>query len=207
MAGVHNERSAYKVVVIGDMGVGKTCIAIRFVTDEFTTQEPTVGAAYLTQSVLIGRLPVKLQIWDTAGQERFNGIVSLYYRSARAAIIVYDITDRKSFDKAKDWVQKVQEEVHEGIVMTLVGNKADLEELRVIRKEEGQALAESFGIGFLETSAKSGEGVPELFVDTARRLVEDDQRRNVKPKKRGISLTMRGSGAPGEKTGCCLKFS
>ncbi|XP_055354383.1 uncharacterized protein LOC129600025 [Paramacrobiotus metropolitanus] len=186
------------------MGVGKTCITLRFVTDEFSTVGTTMGVAFLSQSVLIGHTPVKLEIWDTAGQERFNAFVPLYYRSARAAIIVYDITDRESFEKAADWVRKVQEESGDGICMTLVGNKTDLEELRVVSSEEGHTLAESFAVNFTETSAKSGQSVSELFVEMARRLVDEDRQRET---KRGKSLSLNGDSSAIGKGVCCSYFS
>ena len=118
---------AVKVVLIGDSGVGKSCICNRFITGQFGDVEATIGAAFLTQIIEVdGRLS-KLQIWDTAGQERYRSLVSMYYRGTKAAIIVYDISDKSTFEGAKTWAQEIKEKGEGNVVVVLCGNKTDLE--------------------------------------------------------------------------------
>ncbi|OQV11854.1 putative Ras-related protein Rab-5B [Hypsibius exemplaris] len=162
---------SYKVVVLGDGTVGKTSISLRFVRDTFNHEHiQTIGAAYMTQTIVLGGSATKLEIWDTAGQEIYHNIVPLYYRNARAALIVYDVTNRGSFGKASFWLNKIKEEVLGPLVLILVGNKIDLTTSRRVTTEEGEALAQSFGIPFMEVSAKASTNVTELFVKVAQLL-------------------------------------
>jgi len=123
----------FKLVLLGDTAVGKSCLVVRFVRDEFFEfQEPTIGAAFLTQSVATGAATVKFEIWDTAGQERYRSLAPMYYRGAAAAIVVYDITNKDSFNGAKSWVKELQRRGDPNAVIALAGNKADLQSKRKI---------------------------------------------------------------------------
>lgn len=144
---------------------------MRFVRDEFFEfQEPTIGAAFLTQTVALDDVTVKFEIWDTAGQERYRSLAPMYYRGASAAIVVYDITDPDSFAGAKSWVKELQRRGDPNVVIALAGNKADLESRHKVDFEDANAYAEENGILHLETSAKNGTNVKELFMEISKRL-------------------------------------
>jgi len=161
----------FKLVLLGDTAVGKSCLVVRFVRDEFFEfQEPTIGAAFLTQTVALDDSTVKFEIWDTAGQERYRSLAPMYYRGASAAIIVYDITNPDSFTGAKSWVKELQRRGDPNVVIALAGNKADLESRRKVQFEEANSYAEENGILHLETSAKNANNVKALFVEIAKKL-------------------------------------
>jgi small GTP-binding protein len=161
----------FKLVLLGDAAVGKSCLVVRFVRDEFFEfQEPTIGAAFLTQTVGLDDATVKFEIWDTAGQERYRSLAPMYYRGAAAAIVVYDITDPDSFRGAKSWVKELQRRGDPNVVIALAGNKADLENRQKVSLEEAEAYAEQNGILHLVTSAKDGTNVKTLFVEIAKKL-------------------------------------
>ncbi|VUZ51507.1 unnamed protein product [Hymenolepis diminuta] len=123
-----NRSTSYKLVLLGESAVGKSSIALRFVKSQFQEfQEATIGAAYLTQSIVVGdpQVTVKFEIWDTAGQERYHSLAPMYYRGAHAAIVVYDITNRQTFDRATKWVDELREKAPGVKVIALAGNKSD----------------------------------------------------------------------------------
>ncbi|XP_073118313.1 ras-related protein RHN1 isoform X4 [Elaeis guineensis] len=126
-----------KLVLLGDMGTGKTSIALRFVKGQFfDCQESTIGAAFFSQILSLNEATVKFDIWDTAGQERYHSLAPMYYRGAAAAVVVYDISSTDSFNRAKKWVQELQRQGNPHLVMALVANKADLETKRQVDNEE-----------------------------------------------------------------------
>jgi len=165
----------FKLVLLGDTAVGKSCLVVRFVNDEFFEfQEPTIGAAFLSQTVVLDDSTVKFEIWDTAGQERYRSLAPMYYRGAAAAIVVYDITNKESFNGAKSWVEELQGRDDRNIVIALVGNKTDLpQSLRMVEMEDARAYSEENDIMHLETSAKNANNVKELFFEIARKLPRD----------------------------------
>lgn len=154
-----------KVVVIGDSGVGKTCVSLRFLTGEFSSQTtPTIAAGFCNAKVKIGKTNINLLIWDTAGQEAYRSLTSQYYRETKIAIIMFDLTAPQTMETVRDWHERICE-VNEGRVVTvLVGNKADLAN-RKVTYEEGEKMAESIGALYRESSALSGKGVTEVFED------------------------------------------
>lgn len=187
-----------KVVIVGDTKVGKTCIAFRFIQGQFDDNtNPTVGAAFLTKVVQTSSGSVRLQLWDTAGQEKFRTLAPMYYRSSKVAILVYDITNRKSFDSANVWANDITEKSPQQIKIILVGNKCDQEEARVISKEAGQKLATEIGAAeFTEVSALNGIGILELFNNIAEKYSDD------LPTEATSTTSLQGTSQPNKK-GCC----
>ena len=154
----------YKIIIIGDSAVGKSCILLQFSDKTFSENYvSTIGVDFKIRTMEVNGQNIKLQIWDTAGQERFKSITENYYRGAHAIAIVYDITNRDSFENVRKWVNEVDKIANPQVCKIIVGNKTDLEEKRQVRREEGQAFADSLGVPFIETSAKNAYNVQKLF--------------------------------------------
>jgi len=161
-----------KLVLLGDSGVGKSCLVQRYVRGAFDPgSKVTVGAAFMSHSLTLpdGK-NVKFEIWDTAGQERYASLAPLYYRGASAAIVVYDMTSSDTFAKAKHWITELRKNASGSIVMILVGNKSDLLEHRAVSEEEGRELAERNGMLFVETSAKTAANCALVFESVAKNI-------------------------------------
>lgn len=153
-----------KFLMVGDSGVGKSCLLLRFVDDKFNPSFiTTIGIDFKIKTIDINNTKIKLQIWDTAGQERFRTITTAYYRGAMGIIIVYDVCDQNSFDRINVWFDAVKQHAKEDAQIILVGNKSDQEESRVISTQQGEQLAESLGVLFIEASAKTGVNVNDVF--------------------------------------------
>jgi Ras-related protein Rab-5C len=142
------------------------------VKDQFDDyRESTIGAAFLTQTVTLeDQTTVKFEIWDTAGQERYKSLAPMYYRNAHCAVVVYDITQIASLEKARTWIRELQRQADPSIVIALCGNKTDLSARRQVTEEEAKKYAEEEGLMWGEASAKSGEGVSEIFTAIAKKL-------------------------------------
>jgi len=156
-----------KVVIIGDSNVGKTCLIERYCENRFGDTQPTIGALHKVKTVN----DVELDIWDTAGQERFKSMIPMYYKGAKAIIVSYDVTSINSFEGAKKWIQEIEANTT-NVIIVLVANKVDLSSKRVVAKETAKNLAESKGFMYHETSAKDNLGVFELFDAIATKLKE-----------------------------------
>ncbi|XP_058855811.1 ras-related protein Rab-43-like [Acipenser ruthenus] len=163
----------FKIVLIGDAGVGKTCVVQRFKSGIFVERQgSTIGVDFTMKTMDIQGKRVKLQIWDTAGQERFRTITQSYYRSANGAIIAYDISKKGTFASVPRWIEDVKKYAGSNIVQLLIGNKSDLTELREVQFEEAQALAGQFDVfDTVETSAKDCSNVEEAFAKVASELM------------------------------------
>ena len=161
---------SYKLVILGEVAVGKSSIAQRFVNEKFTNlHNPTVGALFLTKKIKVNDKYIKYDIWDTAGQERYHSLTPMYYKNARAAVVVFDVTSSSSFERAQKWMTELFEKATPGIVIALCGNKIDLEN-RQVSKEEAEEYANKVGCLYMEVSAKTNENIDELFNQIGSRL-------------------------------------
>ena len=163
----------FKLLIIGDSGVGKSCLLLRFSDDIFTDSFiSTIGVDFKIRTVDIDGAKVKLQIWDTAGQERFRTITSSYYRGAHGIIVVYDVTEQKSFNNITKWLKEIDTFAGPHVQKLLVGNKCDLESERTVSADEGRELANKLNIPFVETSAKDSINVEQAFLRMAQDIKE-----------------------------------
>ncbi|GME71020.1 unnamed protein product [Ambrosiozyma monospora] len=162
-----------KLLLVGDSGVGKSCLLLRFVDDKFNPSFiTTIGIDFKIKTIEINGLKIKLQVWDTAGQERFRTITTAYYRGATGIIIVFDVCDENSFESVKKWFQTVQQHAKDDAQLFLVGNKCDDSESRQVSTKQGELLAQELGLPFLESSAKSGINVNEVFYKLTELILE-----------------------------------
>ena len=154
----------FKILTIGESGVGKTCILRRFVENKFLKNHlATIGIYFKTKTLNINNQEIKLKIWDTAGQERFRNITTQYYKGADGIVLVYDVTDEASYEKIKDWMDQILSNTQKDeIGLVLLGNKCDVEP-RNVTEEQGLKLAEELKIIYFETSALTGQGIKEAF--------------------------------------------
>jgi len=154
----------FKILMVGDSGVGKSSLLLRFTDDTFSENFiSTIGVDFKIRTVNIDGKVVKMQIWDTAGQERFRTITSSYYRGAHGVILVYDVTDQVSFNNARQWLTEIERYACGNVVKLLVGNKSDLTTKRVVDFVTGKEFADQFNLPFLEASAKDGNNVGNAF--------------------------------------------
>ncbi|XP_049631542.1 ras-related protein Rab-19 [Suncus etruscus] len=163
----------FKVILIGDSNVGKTCVVQHFTSGLYSeAQQNTIGVDFTVRSLEVNGKKVKMQVWDTAGQERFRTITQSYYRSAHAAIIAYDLTRRSTFESVPHWIHEIEKYGAANLVIMLIGTKSDLWEQRCVLFEEACSLAEKHGLlAVLETSAKESRNISEVFLLMARELV------------------------------------
>jgi len=161
----------FKILLIGDSGVGKSCLLLRFADDSWTDSHiSTIGVDFKIKTLNCDGKVIKLQIWDTAGQERFRTITSSYYRGAQGIILVFDCTDMESFNNVKQWLGEIDRYACENVNKLLVGNKTDLVQGRVVEKTVASDFAVSMNIPYIETSAKNATGVEEAFMMMARAI-------------------------------------
>ncbi|KAG6433242.1 hypothetical protein SASPL_104850 [Salvia splendens] len=160
----HEYDYLFKIVLIGDSGVGKSNILSRFTRNEFCLEsKSTIGVEFATRTLQVEGKTVKAQIWDTAGQERYRAITSAYYRGAVGALVVYDLTKRQTFENVQRWLRELRDHADSNIVIMLAGNKSDLNHLRVVNENDAQVFAEKEGLSFLETSALEAHNVEKAF--------------------------------------------
>ncbi|KAI3990932.1 hypothetical protein MKX01_026116 [Papaver californicum] len=192
----------FKLLLIGDSSVGKSCLLLRFADDSYVDSYiSTIGVDFKIRTVELDGKTVKLQIWDTAGQERFRTITSSYYRGAHGIIIVYDVTDMESFNNVKKWLNEIDRYANDSVCKLLVGNKCDLVDQKVVDTETAKAFADSLGIPFLETSAKEGSNVEQAFLTMAAEIKKKMGNQPTSDNK-GSTVQMKGQPIQ-EKSNCC----
>lgn len=187
----------YKFIVIGSSGVGKTAILKRLVDDVFTGEsQSTIGVEFIATTIDVDGQSVKLQVWDTAGQERFRSIAKAYFRSAIGVILVFDLTDRKSFEDLNQWLNDVHSLCDPNAVVTLIGNKSDLIGQRAITQSEAEAFASMHTLSYLETSALGGDNVQEAFQRTAaevyRHSMSKSDNKGTQPDVKKLDANQKG---------------
>eukprot|EP00252_Welwitschia_mirabilis_P006967 TRINITY_DN1793_c0_g3_i1.p1 TRINITY_DN1793_c0_g3~~TRINITY_DN1793_c0_g3_i1.p1 ORF type:complete len:218 (+),score=43.51 TRINITY_DN1793_c0_g3_i1:202-855(+) len=161
----------FKVVLIGDSGVGKSNLLSRFTRNEFSLEsKSTIGVEFATRSIKVDDKVIKAQIWDTAGQERYRAITSAYYRGAVGALLVYDVTRHVTFENVERWLKELRDHTDANIVIMLVGNKADLRHLRAVSVEDSKAFAEKENLYFMETSALESTNVENAFTEVLSQI-------------------------------------
>ena len=162
----------FKLLILGDSGVGKSCFLLRFTEENFSLSHiPTIGIDYKSKIINLNGVRVKLQLWDTAGQERFKTITKTYYSGAMGIIVAYDCTRPESFDNIKSWIEMIKLHANENIAIALIGNKCDLSDIK-IPEEMGQKLGEEIGISFFPTSAKNNIGVNETIMHLSKEIYD-----------------------------------
>ena len=189
----------FKYIIIGDSGVGKSCLLLQFTDKRFeASHDLTIGVEFGARMITIEEKQIKLQVWDTAGQESFRSITRSYYRGATGALLVYDVTKRDTFDHLQSWLEDCKENSNMRMTILLIGNKTDLVEKRQVTTEEGKQFADRNGLLFLETSAKTSFNVDEAFLKTARgiftKIQSGELDNNVMTGK-----ALAGPGGPGYK--------
>jgi len=171
-----NPLRKFKLVFLGEQSVGKTSIITRFMYDSFdNTYQATIGIDFLSKTMYLEDRTIRLQLWDTAGQERFRSLIPSYIRDSSVAIVVYDITNANSFQQTSKWIDDVRTERGSDVLIMLVGNKTDLSDKRQVSTEEGEKKAKELNVMFIETSAKAGYNVKQLFRRVASSLPGMDQ--------------------------------
>ena len=196
-----------KIIIIGDTGVGKSNFLNRFINGKFSQlYQPTIGIDYKSKIVVLPKTKqnVNLQFWDTAGQERYKAITRAYYKGAKGAFIVYDITRKETFDDIDKWRNELVSSCNKEVTVMLIGNKCDLEDQREITKEQGEEKAKSFGFSFIETSALSGENLEKGF----EMLIKEIYQKYKVEQKSGDFLDLSGGvedlkTTKKSKKGCC----
>ena len=189
----------YKILILGDSSVGKTCFLTRYADDRFEgTHIATTGMDYKLKNITLENgKTVKLQIWDTLGQDRFRSITKNYYKGAHGIILIYDITERKTFESVSNWVKTIRDEADEKVVIVLAANKSDFEEKRQVSKEEGEKLAQDLNLTFFECSAKDNKNINETFDDLVAKLIINF------PKVGGAGEKLKQKKVGGQKNSCC----
>ncbi|KAK6154753.1 hypothetical protein DH2020_009001 [Rehmannia glutinosa] len=202
----------FKVVLIGDSGVGKSNLLSRFTKNEFSQQsKSTIGVEFATRSIQVDDKVVKAQIWDTAGQERYRAITSAYYRGAVGALLVYDVTRNVTFENVERWLKELRGHTDNNIVIMLVGNKADLRHLRAVPLEKAKAFAVRENIFFMETSALEAMNVEKAFTEVltqiyhvvSRKALDIGDDPSALPKGQTINIGNKDDVSAVKSTGCC----
>jgi len=195
-----------KLLLIGDSGVGKSCLLLRFSEGNFTTSFiTTIGIDFKIKTIDLDGKRIKLQIWDTAGQERFRTITTAYYRGAMGILLVYDVTDEQSFANIRNWIRNIEQHAADNVDKILIGNKCDMIAEKMVETQRGQQLADEYGIQFFETSAKSNINVDEAFRSIAQSIKKrllDNPNAQSHHQPSGVSIA-RAPDRSSQQSSCC----
>ncbi|KAK8658698.1 hypothetical protein V6N13_036898 [Hibiscus sabdariffa] len=200
----------FKVVLIGDSGVGKSNLLSRFTRNEFCLEsKSTIGVEFATRTLQVEGRTVKAQIWDTAGQERYRAITSAYYRGALGALLVYDVSKPITFENVSRWLKELRDHADSNIVIMMIGNKTDLKHLRAVATEDGQSYAEKEGLSFIETSALEATNVEKAFQTILSEIYRKISKKSLSSDEPATASIKEGKtidiGAPEDNTkrACC----
>ena len=198
----------FKMILIGDSSVGKSNILLKYLKDQFDpNSRATVGVEFGTKNITLNNKKIKIQIWGTAGQERYRSITSAYYKGAKGAFIVYDITRKTTFENIDKWIADLKTNGDSNISIVLIGNKSDLEEKREVTKEEGLKKSQDCKTAFMETSALNGDNVHKAFDELIEQIYQNnsallEQENDVEIDK-GVNLNEENNENNKEKKSCC----
>ncbi|KAL8506250.1 hypothetical protein ACS0TY_017208 [Phlomoides rotata] len=192
----------FKYIIIGDTGVGKSCLLLQFTDKRFQPiHDLTIGVEFGARMITIENSTIKLQIWDTAGQESFRSITRSYYRGAAGALLVYDITRRETFNHLASWLEDARQHANASMTIMLIGNKCDLAHRRAVSTEEGQQFAKENGLIFMEASAKTSQNVEEAFIQTASAIYSKIQDGSFDVSNESFGIKVGYGGIPGPSIG------
>ena len=201
------DEETIKIILIGNSGVGKTAIINRFDTDKFIKDIPsTISSSFIVKQIEIDGKKLILNIWDTAGQERFKNITASYYRGGNGVLVVYDITDRDSFENLNSWLIEIEKNANKNVYKLLIGNKCDLEDKRKVSFQEGKDFATSNGMQFIETSAKTDTKVKDAFEILTQEIIKASLTKDKGMEKKDKSVHLSSNTADlntKQKGGCC----
>ena len=189
--GQENYEFIFKVLLLGNSNVGKSSLFLRFVDDIWNdTFVPTIGVDFKIKTFDIDGKKIKMQIWDTAGQERFKNIIASYYRGAHGILLIYDVTDKDSFRNLSNWLIEIEKNASKNVLKIVIGNKTDLENKRVISYNQGKEFADTYGLKFLETSAKKNLNVNEAFETLGRELMAASEDKKIIKQKQNKKISV-----------------